>query len=89
MKCLLCYCEGVISPECRVCKGTGKDYRKWYLLVGWSQNCKTGYYKTTFNWDEVMQHISEGMEVYGYADSLQGINKLTKEFYAKGGWFYR
>ncbi|WP_096436545.1 hypothetical protein [Alteribacter populi] len=77
------------SVDCNICNGTGIDDRKWYLLVGWSKNSYSGYWKFTSDWNEVLSHQSEGMELYGYASDLKGISKLSNEFYKSGGWFYR
>lgn len=86
-KCICAYDQ--IKTNCKICNGTGIDNRKWYLLVGWSENSYTGYWKFTSDWNEVLKHQSEGMELYGYSETREGVNQLSNEFYEKGGWFYR
>lgn len=85
-----CICRYDNSTNlCNICNGTGKDNRTWYILVGWSENSYTGYHKFTSDLNLANKHVSEGMELYGSSDSLDGIRELETDFYDKGGWFYR
>lgn len=89
LKCIPCDVAGKLEENCGICKGTGMDQRTWYMLVGWDENCYHGYSKSTSDWNQVQVFRVEGMELYGCAESLGGIQKLQHEFYDKGGWFYR
>lgn len=91
MKINLCVCKTFNIKECAICKGSGIDDRRWYMLVNWSRSSPEGYYMYSSDLNDVLDLImsEKGWEFYGYADSVFGIKKLADDFYKKGGWFYR